>query len=442
MTDTSRLKIEWEWESAPAVKAPELRATFARLRIFVDADCVTLVEDRQTASSRRAILCPLYPLAEWVAYNWWFLQADARLSAMLAALRSRRELPPGGQRHWQRHSLRGAGDGFLWPDLFILPEEPRTRLLWRADRSVPDGRPIRFLTQGEAILDAFEVQHALGGLVEAVIERLADCGIGATRLTEEWRSLKEPDADEASYCRAAARLGLDPYSEAAKYEGEILRAGQQLRPPLLGEFLDTVDPEKMADDLDWVIRARDEIAHSARPSDEGLPKLRTEVARGVGAADLSHPWELGYAGARTLRRIVGLDVTDSFDVDSFVSKSILPAPDRSLHAFGGGPADIAPSVVLGRKQHEDSERFTLARALWHFLQRPGEQFLITPAHTLRQKAERAFAAELLAPAAGVAKLVGENPDDIGVDELEAAERHFHVSSLIIQHQIDNQLTFA
>ena len=99
-------------------------------------------------------------------------------------------------------------------------------------------------------------------------------------------------------------------------------------------------------------------------------------------------------------------------------------------------------MVLGREQHVDSERFTLARALWHILRQPDEQFLITPAVTNRQKTERAFAAELLAPAEGLAELIGQDPDNIGVEELESAERHFHVSSLIIQHQIANQLTYA
>jgi IrrE N-terminal-like domain len=445
VTESSRLRIEWEWEAAPLIKAPELRATFARLRIFVDDDCVTLVEDRESASSRRSIACSLYPLAEWIAYNWWFLQANNRPASALSAFRSRRELPPKVRRQWQLHGVRGAGDGFLWPDLFVLPDEPGTRLLWRSDRLVPDSPdrwPIRFLTQGEAVIDPIELQQTLVGFVESVIERLTDCGVGDTRLTEEWTAIKEADAEEAAYCRAAARLGLDPYSEAAKYEGEILRAAREMAPGILSAFLDSVSPEKMAEDLDWIVAAQNEIAQLSGPTDGTLEALRPEIVHDIERLRRTAPWGPGYTGARAVRRAIGLSPVDPFDFGAYVSKAVVPAPDRTLHALGGGRADAAPSVVLGRHQHEDSERFTLARAMWHFLRQPQEQFLITSAHTARQKAERAFAAELLAPAEGVAKLIGDNPDDIGIDELEMAERHFHVSSLIIQHQIDNQLTYA
>ena len=74
MTAEQELKITWEWEPAESVRTPEHRATWARIEIKVGSELVTLVEDRGSGSSRRSIYCPLYPLAEWVAYNWWFLQ--------------------------------------------------------------------------------------------------------------------------------------------------------------------------------------------------------------------------------------------------------------------------------------------------------------------------------------------------------------------------------
>ncbi|MCA2186306.1 hypothetical protein [Nonomuraea cavernae] len=52
----------------------ELRQTWARIEISVGAEYVTLLEDLESGSSRRSIYCPLYPLAEWAAYNWWSLR--------------------------------------------------------------------------------------------------------------------------------------------------------------------------------------------------------------------------------------------------------------------------------------------------------------------------------------------------------------------------------
>ncbi|MGH3160026.1 MAG: hypothetical protein ACRDNF_26090, partial [Streptosporangiaceae bacterium] len=121
---TEDLKIRWEWEAAASVRAPEHRATWARLQIQAGPDLVTLVEDSESGSSRRSIYCSLYPLAEWVVYNWWFLQSDARPSSLLAQDRGQanpapRTLPATMR---DRHSVRASGDGFAWPDLLMVPD--------------------------------------------------------------------------------------------------------------------------------------------------------------------------------------------------------------------------------------------------------------------------------------------------------------------------------
>lgn len=72
------LGFRWEWEDMPGVRAPEHRATWARPEIRVAGERVTLAEDTTTGSVSRFLYCPLYPLAEWVAFNWWFLRADVR----------------------------------------------------------------------------------------------------------------------------------------------------------------------------------------------------------------------------------------------------------------------------------------------------------------------------------------------------------------------------
>ncbi len=151
MTAEQELKITWEWEPAESVRTPEHRATWARIEVRIGSDLVTLVEDRGSGSSRRSIYCPLYPLAEWVAYNWWFLQAGTRPSNFLAqdgvlAASAWRPLPATLREH---HSIRASGDGFAWPDLLIVPDDSETRLVW-GDDSVHSSRwPIRFLTRGD-----------------------------------------------------------------------------------------------------------------------------------------------------------------------------------------------------------------------------------------------------------------------------------------------------
>src|SRR5260370_23365723 len=116
MTSISELRITWEGDSAPSVKTTELRETWARIEIHGGGDVVTLVEDRESGSSGRSIFCPLYPLAEWIAYNWWFLKADARpasqfIFANVPNMTWNRGVTADAI---QRHNLRSAGDGFIW----------------------------------------------------------------------------------------------------------------------------------------------------------------------------------------------------------------------------------------------------------------------------------------------------------------------------------------
>lgn len=434
-----RLRIEWDWEAAPSVKSAELRSTFASLKILVGDEYLTLVEDRESSSSRRTIHCSLYPFAEWIAYNWWFLLADGRPAGMMNALRVDAAFRSGKRSEWERHCVRGAGEGFLWPNLLIWPEGSYTRLVWRPDRGAAPDRPIRFLASGDAMLDPAEIEETLGGVVEAVLERLIDFGLDATPLAEEWGSIRNADRDEAAYCRAAARLGLDPYSEAAKYEDAIIRAADELDTSFLGELLDAADPARLADDLGWIRSAREQLAGYPQRSlalPSGVPVEWFRAWSGMDSGAGIAPWDRGYSGARAFRDFLRIGPAERFDIGEFLTGVVVRSPDRNLHAVGGGSA----AVAIGREQLEDSQRFTLARALWNILSKPDSPFLITRARTEQQKAERAFAAELLAPAEGLAKVLGTRLDDAGVDELERAERHYGVSSLIIQRQIENQLT--
>ena len=53
--------------------APELRATWASLRIRAGKTAITRVFDGRSRTVREEIFVPIYPLAEWLATNWWFL---------------------------------------------------------------------------------------------------------------------------------------------------------------------------------------------------------------------------------------------------------------------------------------------------------------------------------------------------------------------------------
>ncbi|OKJ32722.1 hypothetical protein AMK25_31060 [Micromonospora sp. TSRI0369] len=67
--------------------------------------------------------------------------------------------------------------------------------------------------------------------------------------------------------------------------------------------------------------------------------------------------------------------------------------------------------------------------------------MVTTAYTDLQKVERAFAAELLAPAEGIAGQLSVESIHLGAEEREIEElaRKYQVSPMIVQHQLDNQI---
>jgi Zn-dependent peptidase ImmA (M78 family) len=103
--------------------------------------------------------------------------------------------------------------------------------------------------------------------------------------------------------------------------------------------------------------------------------------------------------------------------------------------------------------HENTKRFAYARALYEYLASSGnEAALASRAVTNRQAVNRAFAAELLAPAEGVRReLFGSAKSDthtrtVGEEDISELADHFGVSTIVIERQIENhglaQMTVA
>jgi len=163
------------------------------------------------------------------------------------------------------------------------------------------------------------------------------------------------------------------------------------------------------------------------------------VEEAVSAAEESElrPWEAGYGAARRLREVLGLEPTEPFP-DVAPVATIPTAPHQTFVAAGRRfPEDAAiaipPTAPAG-------SRFAVARTLWHAGRSPeSAAFLLTTHRSASQRAGRAFAAELLAPAAGVRQLLGPQPAKAPAEDLEQVAEAFGVGSLLVKHQIDNQL---
>ena len=114
---------------------------------------------------------------------------------------------------------------------------------------------------------------------------------------------------------------------------------------------------------------------------------------------------------------------------------------RELEAVGRRVGNEGLAIASGRRMRKETERFQAARVLALVAQEQqfGGYALSTSGHTPAQRASRAFAAELLAPADGIESYIGFAPSPDDYVAIEECAAHFGVSQLVIAHQLENQL---
>jgi Zn-dependent peptidase ImmA (M78 family) len=152
------------------------------------------------------------------------------------------------------------------------------------------------------------------------------------------------------------------------------------------------------------------------------------------------PWEIGWRQARELRAELGVASGSPLEFDGAFVEDEIRSDDRGLVALAGLSEDESAVIVRARSLVPHASRFAKARALWHLaFERDAARFLLSRAHTDRHKTERAFAAELLAPARGVKEYLGLGNDPVPEEDVQAAAEFYGVSEELIRHQVENQL---
>ena len=304
---------------------------------------------------------------------------------------------------------------------------------------------VRFASDGSSIVRSSDFLTELATIVDHVLERLTDSGLPKTPLAEEWAEIAKADDEERSFCRTAARLGLDPYSVEDETADGIISIAAELPDEILDDFFDSADVTGLAGAAVWAHRALPAAGRAAVKATEPLDALYAAVSPKGGTRrrlkrDDERPWLLGYAMARQLRYALGVGDSAYFDVSPWVGIGDVHTPAYGIYGLATVTNDRC-GVVLGNKGlGNTTRRFGQARALGRILARPEQQqFVLSAAHSHDESVARAFAAELLAPAAGIRHAL-ETVDDTDDSALETVARRFRVSPLVVRHQYDNQIT--
>jgi len=341
--------------------------------------------------------------------------------------------------------MLAAREGQALPDLTLARDGDAVVLCWEPDPEEVTTK-VRFLGRGRLRLPFATVRDALAALIDATLRRFEETGQDGeviTRLQQNWSAIAESSRTELRMCSGLAKLGLDPYDCSALSESllsAISIADTELGPELFDDLLEGTSLPLLDADLQWTKAGRQALGSGGlvRPGDAEAP---------IAFVPSAH--QFGYDLARRVRAMApGLDrigpvgnlpelLVDRFAWSQQLS-NYLPSERRSrIEAIVGcTPDDGRPSVVVARKGSPEGTRFRLARALYlHVSGALGSgPRLLSGASTTTQRSSRAFAAELLLPAAALAGRIRGAVCRAEVDDLA---EEYQVSDWVVKHQIEN-----
>jgi len=401
--------------------APEEHATFGLLRITASDRLLTEGHDAFIDGRRDGPLVSGYHLAEWLVANWWRLRHEPRPSGR----------PPCDWR--MTHCMAEIGEGYVWPSITI--ESDGFRSVVRSDPSEDRAAPFRF--QGSlhpALLPWMEVERAIDAFVDRVVALTRERGVGETNLDRLWRDLTAERSDPAlgRYRRFEALMGCDPDETD---EGEVL--AHLADEAWLGEEgLDELAAvgggpgaiPRAADIADAAARMGVEAHLDQVPIAKKTPKWGTDQAWRIGvAAALELRGELGFDD----RPITNEEMAGLVDVPATLLEG---QPEAAPLSFALAQGDVKDRIAL-RSRHPVARRFDLARLIGDRAIHPDGPFRpAIRANSYRQQAQRAFAAEFLAP---IAAVVAMAEGDLSPDRQLEIAHEFDVSEMTINGLLKN-----
>ena len=406
----------------------EERAAFGMVAVAANGSVLTEGISMGRSELQRGPYVSGYHLAEWLVWNWW---------------RLRWEPPPtGAQPSWNwdlAHRMSSIGEGYVWPNIEIASDGLLVRFV-SSPSTDPHAGAFRYV--GAPRLETVSVEafeEAVQRFVRIVIDLLDDRGIRDTNLHRLWRDLeRESDEKSSPFRRIEAMLGHDPdegnEAEIRAQLADVERLGRDAVAELAADAGHDERPVR-ADDVRKAARRAGFDAHV----EDAAQLASTDDIPAWGACEA---WRVGVAMAQALRAAAALNgqpvanaaLCELAGTSERAIQEQSRTTDRLSFALddGGGRSRIAL-----RSKWETGRRFDLARLIADRLCQKdmGESLLpATQSFTYRQKAQRAFAAEFLAPIGAVDEFLG---GDVSEEPQNDAAQHFKVSPLTIRSLLIN-----
>ena len=418
-------------------ESAEERATFGLFSVVAKNHLLTEGAEVDKQELRYGPYVSGYPIAEWLAWNWWRLRWEiGRPSDENATCR------------WNfAHRMSTIGEGYAWPNITIFSDGVHSSLFSEPSRN-PETILFRYFgAPGRQTVPVASLETAIGGFVTDILMRLEGADIRETNLHRLWNDLKgeREDCELARFRRLEAQLGYEPDEADEDAIRRHLDDAAELGEEALGEI--AADATLGDDALSSMISAGDFADTARRNGFEADPNDAITLSD---MADLPQPgqveaWRLGKRIAQGLRAQKNLDgqrISDSTlaGFAGIVSHAISSQRWHSSKISFALDNDRCTYMSL-RSSQKTGRRFDLARligdrVLYKQMNGLAEPLLpATRAFSYRQKVQRAFAAELLSPFTFVDDMMGG--DHSNKERQNKVAEHFAVSPRTIRTQLLN-----
>lgn len=421
--------IEAKWVDIP-IRGDAEQATAAYLRISFGADVATWGYDEWSGSTRDDALLSAYPLALWLASSWWRLRWEP------GSL--------GSPNHsWKTaHHLAAAGHGFVWPKLSFQFDGERIEVVCSAS-SPAKTESFHYLKDFQTSISPDDFESEVIQFIENVINRLDCVNIVESDLHSLWDNVKAERANktEANYRRLEAQLGFEPDEAPDPVINRLttleLRVGR--------DAVAEVAPACGGPEAASLIGGIDEMVHSSLGITGVIESRKLLVAGATNLEGVSAvPWKRGWKLAHNVRNIIDIG---GGKVPSAVLAEMLNISENDL-LNGEKPAYGKPLSLTVRDDAQNAMRYFFRRAnplgrrfeaarflVDSLVAQASDRWLpVTDTQTIRQKVQRAFAAEFLCPVNAVNKFLN---GDFSDGALQSAGDHFEVSRWAITSNLVN-----
>lgn len=421
MSDSIEFKVD-DWIQVQD-SDPRRAGTCAELVIMLGEIPATRLYDAFSRTVTDRARLPLYLMAQWFAANWWRLHTEVAY-----------ESNNNPSIDWRlSHDLAAIGGGIIWPRMRFAFDGLSLQISTRCVRNAP-WEPIRYINDAQSAVKPENLDEAIEGLIGLVLRRLADLGISAEPLASIWSYVLEErsDPDVAEWRQWEARLGYDPdrapealmeqleklFSKAGKFAATEIA-------PVLGQR-QLLTPQQLTE------------LSAAKGILATFPVVDKHISLTIDAA----PWNTGRAMAHRVRRDLG---KDSGPLSNQDLQNLLGVSDKAFDQVSVPSLPIGLGVRVSqkavtelhfRRRNMPGLRFEAARFLAeNMVADENDLWLpLTDFATNRQRFQRAFAAELLAPIEEVREEVG---DELTSDRFEDVAERYGVSPLAIRSQLAN-----